>query len=136
VLSEQEEKTVRMGDHTRVEFVQAMYQRLVSGDVEGARSMWSDDAVWHLAGDHEFAKDYNPDSYFQLLGTWAERFPSHVPEFKEARDLGEEGAMIIMESTNGMAPGVASGVMIYRVADGKIREGWAIPTFGGGRYAF
>jgi ketosteroid isomerase-like protein len=125
-----------MSNESRVEFVQAMYQQLTGGDVAGARSMWSDDAVWHLTGDHDLAKDYDPDSYFQMIGLWAERYPSFVPEFKEARDLGEEGAMIVMESTNGMAPGVASGVMIYRVAGGKIQEGWAIPTFGGGHFAF
>jgi ketosteroid isomerase-like protein len=125
-----------MSNESRVEFVQAMYQRLTGGDVAGARSMWSEDAVWHLTGDHDLAKDYDPDSYFQMIGLWAERYPSFVPEFKEARDIGEEGAMIVMESTNGMAPGVASGVMIYRVVGGQIQEGWAIPTFGGGHYAF
>ena len=51
-------------------------------------------------------------------------------------DLGQEGAMIVIESSEGMAPGPASGVMIYRVAGGKIREGWAIPTFGAGPFAF
>ena len=125
-----------MGDESRVELVQAMYQRLTRGDIVGARSMWSDEAVWHVTGDHEFAKDYDPDSYLKLLGTWAERYPSYSAEFKDARDLGEQGAVIVMESTNGMAPEVASGLLIYRVADGKIQEGWAIPTFGGGHYAF
>jgi len=70
--------------------------------------MWSDDAVWRLTGDHDLAKDCDPDSYFRMIGLWAERYPSFVPEFKEPRDLGEEGAMIVMESTNGMAPGVAN----------------------------
>lgn len=125
-----------MSEESRVELVQRMYQRLAGGDVAGARAMWNDDAVWHLTGDHDLAKDYDPDSYFQMLGLWAERYPSYVPEFKEARDLGEEGAMIVIESSEGMAPGPASGVMIYRVAGGKIQEGWAIPTFGDGAFAF
>ena len=68
------------------------------------------------AGDHDLAKDYDPDSYFRMLGLWTERYPSYVPDFKDARDIGEEGAMIIVESSDGMAPGPASGVMIYRVA--------------------
>jgi hypothetical protein len=44
--------------------------------------------------------------------------------------------MIDTESTNGMAPGRASGLLLYRVIDGPIREVWAIPTVAVGAYAF
>ena len=113
-----------------------MYQRLRSGDVAGARAMWSDDAVWHLTGTHDFAGEYTPDEYFGALGRWAERYPAYTSEFKDTRDVGDDVAVIYMESADGMAPGLASGLLIYRVVDGRIREGWAIPTSGGGRFAF
>jgi ketosteroid isomerase-like protein len=113
-----------------------MYQRLGTGDVAGARGMWADDAVWHLTGSHDLSGDYSPDEYFHVLGQWADRYPSHVPEFKDVRDVGEDVAMIYMESTHGMAPELASGLLIYRVVDDQIREGWAIPTFAAGRFAF
>jgi len=125
-----------VSESSRVEFVQSMYQRLVSGDVAGARGMCADDAVWHLTGSHDLAGDYAPDGYFAVLGQWAERYPSHVAEFKDVRDVGEDVAIIYMESTDGMAPGLATGLLIYRVVDGLIREGWAIPTFAAGRFAF
>jgi ketosteroid isomerase-like protein len=125
-----------MTDVPRIQIVQSMYERLSNGDVAGARAMWADDAVWHLTGSHEFAGDYDPDGYLQVLGRWQAQFPSYQADFKELRDLGEDGAMIFMESSGGMAPGTASGVLVYRVVDGRIAEGWAIPTSGGGRYAF
>jgi predicted SnoaL-like aldol condensation-catalyzing enzyme len=120
----------------RVELVQSMYQRLGSGDVAGARTMWADDAVWHLTGTHDRARDYSPEEYFGLLGEWMAAHPSYQSEFVETRDLGEDMAMIVMESTGGSAPGTASGVLLYRVIDSKITEGWAIPTFAAGAYAF
>jgi ketosteroid isomerase-like protein len=119
-----------------VAVVQAMYQRLGSGDPAGARSMWADDAVWHLTGSHPLAKDYDPDAYLQMLAEWAGRYPSYEAEYQDVRDLGEDVAIIVMQSTGGMAPGVATGLLVYRVVDGIIREGWAIPTFADGRYAF
>jgi ketosteroid isomerase-like protein len=125
-----------MSESSRAEFVQSMYVRLVSGDVAGARAMWADDAVWHLTGSHDLSGDYSPDEYFGVLGQWADRYPSHVAELKDVRDVGEDVAIIYMESTDGMAPGLASGLLIYRVVDGQIREGWAIPTFAAGRFAF
>ena len=125
-----------MSESPRVEFVVSMYERLTRGDVAGARAMWADDAVWHLNGSHDLAGDYSPEAYFDVLGVWAERYPSYASEFKDARDVGEDGAVIYMESTGGMAPGDGSGLLIYRVVDERIAEGWAIPTTGGGRYAF
>jgi hypothetical protein len=71
-----------------------------------------------------------------MLGEWATTFPSYEAEYQDVRDLGEEVAMIVMESSSSMAPGRASGLLIYRVVDRTIREAWAIPTFASGRYAF
>jgi ketosteroid isomerase-like protein len=86
-----------------------MYQRPGSGDVAGARAMWADDAKWHLTGGHPLANDYDPDAYFQLLGEWATTFPSYEAEYQDVRDLGEEVAMIVVESSSGMAPGERAG---------------------------
>lgn len=71
-----------------------------------------------------------------MLDEWSATYPSYQAEYKDARDVGEDVAMIVLESTGGMAPGRASGLLIYRVVDGKIREGWAIPAFADGRYPF
>jgi len=116
--------------------VQAMYERLRNGDAVGALAMWDDRATWHLTGQHEFARDYDPDEYLAMLGQWAAAYPSYQAHYAEARDVGEDVALIVLESTGGMAPGQASGLLIYRVVDGRIREGWGVPTFAEGRYAF
>jgi hypothetical protein len=121
---------------SRVAVVQEMYQRLGAGDLAGARAMWTEDGVWHVTGDHEIAGDYDPDAYFHMLGRWAQQYPSYTFEFRDARDIGEDIATIVVESANGMAPEAASGLLVYRVVDGQIMEGWAIPAFASGKYAF
>jgi hypothetical protein len=116
--------------------VEGFMAAMGSGDPIGARARWTDDAVWHLTGSHDLAGDYSADEYFEMLGRWAARYPDYQPAFLGVRDYGTEGAVAYMESTGGMAPGTASGLLVYRVVDGRIHEGWAIPTFGGGGYAF
>jgi len=116
--------------------VQEMYRRLRTGDVDGARSMWADGAVWHLTGSHRFAKDYDVGEYLQMLAEWRATYPSYEAAYDDVRDVGDELAVMVLTSTGGMAPGPATGLMVFRVVDGVIHEGWGIPAFGAGRFAF
>jgi ketosteroid isomerase-like protein len=117
------------------EVVRTFYQALVDGDGAAARACWHDDAVWHVTGTSEMSTDYLPDPYFSLLAEWAARYPDYAFTSKDVGQYDDVAVMFI-ESTGGMVPGRASGLMIYRVTEGKIAEGWAIPAFSDGRYLF
>lgn len=106
------------------------------GDVVEARACWDEQAVWHLTGSHELARDYTRSEYFEMLHSWHAAYPSYKAAVKEKRGFGEQVALVYMESDGGMAPGPASGVLVYRVVGGTIREGWGIPASESGRYPF
>ena len=118
------------------EVVQAFFSAMEAGEVLEARAAWDQQAVWHLTGSHELARDYSRNEYFEMLLSWHAAYPNYRAEWKDARDYGDQVAVVYMESSNGMAPGKGSGLLVYRVVSGTIREGWAIPTFESGRYAF
>jgi ketosteroid isomerase-like protein len=117
------------------EVVEAFYAALADGNAGTARNCWADGAVWHVTGESDLSRDYDPDAYFMMLGEWAARYPDYT---FTSTSVGEydEAAVFFIESTGGMAPERASGLMVYRVTDGKIAEGWAIPAFGDGQYLF
>lgn len=116
--------------------VQAFFEAMEAGDVIEARAAWDQQAVWHLTGSHGLARDYTRNEYFEMLVAWHAAYPDYRAEWKDARDYGEQVAVVYMESTQGMAPGRGSGLLVYRVVGGVIREGWGIPAFESGRYAF
>ena len=121
---------------TPSQVVQGFFDAMATGDPVEAKSKWDEQAIWHLTGSHELARDYRRDEYFHMLDSWHSAYPSYKPEVKEVRDYGEEVAVVLLESTGGMAPGPASGILVYRVVGGTIREGWGIPTIESGRYPF
>jgi ketosteroid isomerase-like protein len=124
-----------MGTATPLDVVTGFLQAMGSGDIAAARAAWADDAIWHVTGSHDVAGDYSPDEYLAMLGEWATRYPDYAADFKEFTSYGDT-AVLHMESRGGMAPDTASGLLVYRVRGEKIAEGWAIPSFGDGRYAF
>jgi hypothetical protein len=131
------DKTLFMSEtESPARVVEGFMAAMGSGDLVGVRARWADDAVWHLTGSHELAGDHSADGYFEMLGRWATKYPDYQPDFHGVQDYGTEAAVAYMESARGMAPGAASGLLVYRVVQGRIREGWAIPTFCGGAYAF
>jgi ketosteroid isomerase-like protein len=118
------------------QIVKAFFEAMAGSDPLDAKSKWAVNAVWHLTGSHELARDYTRDEYFHMLDAWHSAYPSYKARVKEVRDYGDQVAVVLMESKDGMAPGAASGILVYRVVDGTIREGWGIPTFESGRYPF
>ena len=115
--------------------VERFYAALSEGDVAAALSCWANDGVWHVPGRSDLAGDYDPDAYLAMLGAWAARYPDYA---FTSREIGQydDAAVFFIESTGGMAPERASGLMVYRVTEGKLAEGWAIPAFGDGNYLF
>lgn len=119
-----------------VSVIGELFQALGERDFGRARRCWRDDAVWHVTGSHELAGDFAVDDYLALLRQWFADHPEYSVEFTDFRANGDQGVAVHIRSEGGLAPGVASGWMLYRVVDGAITEGWGIPTFADGRYPF
>jgi ketosteroid isomerase-like protein len=116
--------------------VRQFFGCLGARDPRAGRRYWSDDAVWHLSGRHTRARDYPVDEYLTMLTEWFASYPAYSGEIEAWTTSGEEVVSLTLTSTGGEAPARASGLMVYRVVDGLIREGWGIPTFADGQYAF
>ena len=125
-----------VGIHPAVQVVQAYFSARQADGYEAARAYWADDAVWHITGSHQGAGDYSPDGYLDFQARWREDHPSYAAQVREMSGFGDELAILLVESRGGPSPGVASGVAIFRVVNGRIVEGWAIPAFASGRHPF
>lgn len=116
--------------------VTAFFTSLADRELSDARHQWSPDGVWHVQGHHDLAGDYNRDEYIALLRRWFDAHPDYAAEDFRMERFGEDVVVAHLVTVNGRFDGKASGLMIFRVGDSQIVEGWAIPTFGGGAHPF
>ncbi len=70
-----------------------------------------------------------------MLTEWYRTYPASANQLSEPTLVGEL-VFFTVKSRNGEAPGESEGMIIYRVVDGLIAEGWSIPANHGGRMAF
>ena len=108
--------------------VMQLFEALTNRDFEAARRLWLDDGTWHLGGSHDLAGDYMPDDYIEILRGWVEKYPEYTATDFSMQQFGTDVVAVHLVTTGGRAQGEASGLLIYRVKDGAIAEGWAIPT--------
>ena len=115
------------------EVVFEMAAALTAGDVDSARPYWRDDAVWHSGGvfnTDPYAGDYNPDEYMALAQRFMRDHPDYRAEVEDVREIGSELIAFRLKSWSSQGPhGELDGsgaLMVYRVLDGKIVEGWGI----------
>lgn len=116
--------------------VAAFFTSLANRELTDARQLWSADGVWHVQGHHDLAGDYSRDEYIAMLGRWFEAHPDYAAEDFRIEPFGEDVVVTHLVTVNGRFDGRASGLMIFRVGDSQILEGWAIPTFEGGAHPF
>lgn len=117
------------------EVVAAFFKQLRAGNTKQALQCWSRDGVWHVIGKSSRAGNYSLTEYLALCAQWYVDYPEYAAEFGELSGVGEL-AFFSIRSINGEAPGEMEGMMLYRVVDSLIAEGWAIPAGYGGRYTF
>ena len=115
--------------------VETFFKHLRAGNTELALKCWSQDGVWHITGKSCRARDYSIAEYLPMCAQWYIDYPQYSAEFGALSSIGEL-AFFSIRSKHGEAPGETEGIMLYRVVDGLITEGWAIPARHGNRYTF
>lgn len=102
-----------------------MFAAVGSLAIDDARACWHDDAVWHLADGNDFGGDYTSDEYFAMLGRFFERYgEGYQFRVDEIREHGE--LVVCFAGSSQPELDATDGVLIYRVRDGLIVEGWGI----------
>jgi len=117
------------------EVVKAFFDHLMAGQPDLALQCWAPDAVWHVTGGSSWARDYSPPEYLAMGAQWFAQYPGYTYKLGRLSELGQL-AFFSIRSQGGEAPGEAEGLMVYRIVDGLIAEGWAIPASGGGHNTF
>ena len=112
------------------------FAALTARDFSAARTPWASDGAWHVIGEHDLVGDYSADGYIEMLVRWFSDHPAYAAVDFEMTTPGTDVVVVHLVTENGAAPGQASGIMMFRIRDDLIVEGWAIPTFAGGRYPF
>lgn len=104
--------------------IDSMYEAVFAGDVETALSLCASDAEYH-------AVTPGPSSGIYPIRTYlSEILPAGISQMNDyavtsvERDSIDELVVSRVRSTHG------SGVMVFRVCDGKIRDIWAINSKG------
>ena len=102
-----------------------MFDALLLGDFVRWRSFWHDDAIWHSQDQNEFGGDYTPDRYLEMAGEFVSRFGEGY-DFR-IDDIRQQGELVVVFCGSKQPQlGETDGIMVYRVRDDRIVEGWGI----------
>ena len=117
-------------EDTNAELIRRNFELFQQGHGEAVYAAWAPDAVWHVLDATRFQGDYTRDEYFTMLGTtWAEEVPDYAFDVVDCRSYGNALVVVHLRSRGTTSDGPIDengGLMIYRVVDGKIMEGWAL----------
>ena len=106
------------------------FERFGRGDGEAVYATWADDAVWHVLDANRYHGDYTRDEYFAMLSTtWVGDVPDYAFEVVSCAAYGDELVVVHLRSSGTTPDGPINpngGLMIYRLLDGRIVEGWAL----------
>lgn len=124
-----------MAREENVALIRENFERFGRGEGEAVYATWADDAVWHILDANKYQGTYTRDEYFGMLSTLAAEIPDYSFEVASCEGYGDELVVVHLRSSGTTPEGPINpngGLMIYRVVDGKIAEGWAMS---GGRDA-
>lgn len=121
----------RIGQGVRVDgeenraVVERWFASLRTLAIDDARACWHPDAVWRVQDHNEFGGDYRIDDYLSMLGEFLAKYGvGYEFEIDETRAHGDL-VVVFLRSTQPQL-GTTEGLMIYRLRDGLIVEGWGI----------
>jgi ketosteroid isomerase-like protein len=116
--------------HPNADLVRENFARFARGEGEAVYASWAEDAVWHVLDATRYQGNYTRDEYFTMLGTtWATDVQNYSPEIVSCESYGEDLVVAHLKSSGTHIDGPIDelgGLMIYRITDGKIVEGWAL----------
>jgi len=111
------------------ELIRRNFERLAAGDASDVFATWHPEAQWHILDHAGLEGTYSRDDYFALLGQWSEMVTDYRLGVVSCEAYGDELVVAYIRSTGTSAEGPVDengGLMIYRVVDGLIVEGWAV----------
>lgn len=123
-----------MGNAENAELIRRNFEYYAAGEGEAVYATWAPDAVWHILDATPLQGDYTRDEYFTMLATtWAETVSDYRFEVASCEAYGDELVVVYLRSSGSTPSGPIDpngGLMIYRVVDGTIVEGWSLSRGG------
>jgi hypothetical protein len=109
-----------------VERVEALFAALDLAKLDEARATWHEAAVWHVLDRNEFHGDYTVDAYFtdMLPRFFAKYGDAYTLEMRSVVAHGE--LVVVFVETSQPTLGANRGLMIFRLRDEVIVEGWTM----------
>ncbi len=110
-----------------IRHMQEYFEAFNRGDLETARSLWAENARFHMSGDNRFAGDYSGlDDVFDVIGQLNQAIRGLRMDLADA--LADERYMAIISHVHGTRDGEQIDLnyaAAYRIdEDGKFAELW------------
>ena len=111
---------------TNAALIAENFRRFAAGDFEGVMSTWAGDALWHILDANPWQGTHSKIDYFtKVLGEFSVDRGDYRVHVESITEFGPELVVVHLRST-GINIDPAGGLMIYRVVDGTVVEGWAL----------
>jgi ketosteroid isomerase-like protein len=116
-------------DHPHAKLARTAWQAAADGDVDTLARVCAPDLVWHASGRGPRAGVYRGQEavfgYLASIGEAAERFDSELEDLL----VGEDKVAVLfrIRGRRGARELDTGFVLIFRIADGRIAEVWAVP---------
>jgi ketosteroid isomerase-like protein len=108
-----------------VPVVQRWFAALAAGRVGEARACWYPEGTWHVLDASPLQGDYDVPGYLAMLrGFLAEDGEGYAFAVEELRPHGDLVVGFVRSSSPQL--GTTRALMVFRLRDGRIAEGWAL----------
>ena len=105
--------------------VERWFESLRALEIDDARACWHPDGTWRVQDENEFGGDYGIDEYISMLGEFLAKYGAGYQfEIDDIRTHGDLVVVFLHSSQPQL--GTTQGLMIYRLREGLIAEGWGI----------
>jgi hypothetical protein len=112
------------------DLIRENFARFARGEGEAVYATWADDAVFHVLDATRYHGNYSRDEYFTMLATtWGADTQDYQFTVVSCEAYGDDLVVAHLKSIGTHIDGPIDergGLMIYRIANRKIVEGWAL----------
>ena len=113
--------------HPNAQVVTRGFQAFAEGDMATLRSLFADDATWHLSGRNKWSGDYTgPDAILEYMGGVAAEV---TIENELHAVLADDDHVVVLVNTSSSRQGEkfsGNNVYVFHVDDGKVTEAWIV----------